>query len=111
MRYVLLIALLLLSATAKADVKTLTLTWGKPCSPNNTGYIIYLVDMYNGKTLQTGVGDANTLSYNLTVNPLHWYLLYMRTVGADKTLSTPSNVLQFDGSQTTLAVTQNPPPC
>lgn len=105
--------------SASAATQNLTASWTPPASDSYTctgapvkqiGYVLYQVDMYNGKVLQIGISGYGTTSQTVTVDSAHWYLFYMRSSYADDVLSQPSNIVQYDGAQATVVITQTKTP-
>ena len=101
------------AATVLAAPVQLSISWTIPptkadCSPlpisSIAGYRIYIADMMNGKVLQIGVSGGAQTSYKVTVDDAGWYLLFMRTINKDNSVSIPSAVLQYDGGTTTLVI-------
>ncbi len=101
---------------AMASPQSLLISWQKPttranCTPLPSeqikGYILYIVDMYNGKTLQIGLPSVLS-KFTAILDDAKWYLIYMRTIDSANLLSTPSQVVQFDGSTTTMPIPEKP---
>lgn len=108
-----LFAAVLITNTVLAAPIVLTINWDAPtlkadCSPfpanQLQGYRLYILNMFNGKTLQIGQSASVPTSYKATLDDKTWYLFYIRAIDTNNQISAPSQVVEFNGTTTTVAI-------